>query len=164
MCIRDRFIITTSPAARDDQAATDDAGDGTIAALAHRRARPPRVRLGAVDLDRRQRTNAIIAAHHPHLVIDDDGAGTPARAAHRRDRPPPPFGQHPTVSGGSVDFSVSPREDHAVLHQPILEALLPEVVRTKQGLEALANRVLSTLLCSFGKNSKFTILTFALYT
>ena len=37
--------------------------------------------------------------------------------------------------------SLSPRNDHAVLHQPILEALLPEVVRTKQGLEALANRV-----------------------
>ena len=37
--------------------------------------------------------------------------------------------------------SRSPRDDHAVLHQPILETLLPEVVRTKQGLEALANRV-----------------------
>ena len=35
----------------------------------------------------------------------------------------------------------TPREDDAVLDQPILEALLPEVVRTKQGLEALANRV-----------------------
>ena len=40
-----------------------------------------------------------------------------------------------------IVISISPRNDHAVLGQPILEALLPEVVRTKQGLEALANRV-----------------------
>ena len=34
-----------------------------------------------------------------------------------------------------------PRAHDAVLDHPILEALLPEVVRTKQGLEAMANRV-----------------------
>ena len=36
-----------------------------------------------------------------------------------------------------IVISMSPRNDHAVLGQ----ALLPEVVRTKQGLEAMANRV-----------------------
>ena len=40
-----------------------------------------------------------------------------------------------------MTVSHPPRAHDAVLDQPILEALLPEVVRTKQGLEAMANRV-----------------------
>ena len=115
--------------ARHDQAATDDAGDGTKAALAHRRARPPRVRLGAVDLDRRQHIMAIIqAAHHPHLVIDDDRAGRRARliiggiGRHR------PF--H-SIWSSAIPRHHPSRDHETVLGEPQLEALLAEVVRTK---------------------------------
>ena len=67
-----------------------------------------------------------------------DGASTKARAAHRRDRPPPPTGQHVTLAGRTI-IAKSPREDHAVLHQPILEAQLAEGVRSKKAFEARAN-------------------------
>ena len=38
-----------------------------------------------------------------------------------------------------MSASHSPREDHAVLHQPILEAQLAEGVRTEKAFEARAN-------------------------
>ena len=63
-----------------------------------------------------------------------------ARAAHRRDRPPPPV-PHDLTFGRHMMVTQSSRDDDAVLGQPILEALLPEVVRAKQQFEAMADGV-----------------------
>ena len=131
-------------AARDNQAATDDAGDGTRAALAQRQARAPRVGARVVGLDRRHGTLAINAAHHPHLrlpvlILHDGRAGIHARAAHRRDRPPPPACKHRAV--GSTVTSITSRDDEAVLHEPSLHALLQKLRRSKKGFEPAADDV-----------------------
>ena len=82
-------------AAGDNETAADDAGAGTTAGPAQRRALAPNVRPRVPCLDRRQIVSVTPPAQGPHLrltvvleVRQDRRAGQLARAAQRRDRPP----------------------------------------------------------------------------
>ena len=124
-------------ASGDDQRATDDTTNMSVATLSKAWARAPRVALRIPHLDRRQwRVILVKTAEHPQLAVEDNRACVSARPAHRRDAEPAPARQQPAL-GGAAAAPLPARDYDGVLGASGLEPLLAKGRRTEEVSDCL---------------------------